>query len=138
MKLWLGPKLVVFVNNPDLIQKVLFSQKCLEKWNLFYGLMERDHGLIAASVKQKWKEHRKFFNFSFSRKILDSFLPTFADFSELLCRNLEKEIGGSEFDFISHAKKTSFDILCAFLLGTNMNDCKKKAFYEKIFIANET
>lgn len=103
MKLWLGPKLLVFVNNPDLIQKVLFSPKCLEKWNFFYGLMERDHGLIAASVKQKWKEHRKFFNFSFNRKILDSFMPTFVDFSELLCRTLEKEIGGSEYLLIFYA-----------------------------------
>lgn len=138
LKFWVGPKLVIFVNNPELIQKVLFSPKCLEKWNLFYSLMERDHGLISASVKQKWREHRKFFNFSFNRKTLDSFLPTFCEFSELLCRNLEKEIDGSEFDFVSHAKKTSFDILCATLLGTDMNDYRTKPFYEKIFTAYET
>lgn len=138
MKLWLGPKMVIFVNNPDRIQKVLMSQKCLEKWNFFYNLMERDHGLISASVKGKWKEHRKFFNFSFNLKILESFMPTFVDYSEVLCENLAKEIGSeNEFDFLVYAKKASFDILCATSLGTNVKDLKNEKIYEKIFDAFE-
>lgn len=139
MKLWLGPKLVVFVNSPERIQKVMMSQKCLEKWNLFYTLMERDSGLIAASVKNKWKEHRKFFNFSFNLKILESFMPTFIDYSKVLCENLEREIGsGKEFDFLLYAKKASFDILCATSLGTDMKDENNKKNYEKILEAFET
>jgi cytochrome P450 family 4 len=139
MKLWLGWKLVIFVNNPDKIQKVLMSQKCLEKWNFFYSLMDRDHGLIAASVKRKWKEHRKFFNFSFNLKILESFMPMFIDYSEVLCENLEKEIKTEkEFDFSVYAKKASFDILCATSLGTNMKDYRNEKSYEKIFDAFET
>lgn len=139
MKLWVGPKLAIFVNSPERIQKVLMSQKCLEKWNLFYRLMERDHGLISASVQRKWKEHRKFFNFSFNLKILESFMPTFVDYSEVLCDNLEKEVeSGKEFDFLDYAKKASFEILCATSLGTNMKDAKNEKNYEKIFEAFET
>lgn len=138
VKIWLGPKLVIFVNHPDRVQKILLSQKCLEKWNFFYGLMERDAGLISASLKQKWRDHRKFFNFSFNMKILESFLPTFIDYSEILCNKLELEVEGREFDFFTYAKKISFDILCATSLGTNMKDYKNKPLYEKVFDAYET
>ncbi|CRL03274.1 CLUMA_CG016595, isoform A [Clunio marinus] len=45
--MWLGPKFMVWISSPEKIQKVLSSQKCLEKWNFFYRLMERDYGLIS-------------------------------------------------------------------------------------------
>lgn len=138
LKLWLGPKLVIFINGPDRMQSVLMSQKCLEKWNLFYSLMGRDHGLISASLTRKWKDHRKFFNFSFNLKILESFLPTFNEYSKIYCEHLNKEVNGEEFDFFVYAKKLSFDILCATSLGTDMNDYKSNPLYEKVFIAYET
>lgn len=137
MKFWLGPTMLIFVNNPDRFQKILMSTKCLEKYNMFYRLMERDSGLISASVKQKWKEHRKFFNFSFNLKILESFLPTFVDYSRNMCDRLESDTEGREFDFFTYAKKVSFDILCATSLGTNMEDYKNKPLYEKVFDAYE-
>lgn len=132
LKIWFGHKMVILVSNPDRIQKILFSPKCLEKWNLFYALMERDHGLISASPKRKWKEHRKFFNFSFSLKIIESFLPTFRECSETLCSTLEKEVGKGEFDFLAYAKNVSFDILCATSLGTNTKQ------FQNVLCAYET
>ena len=139
LKGWLGSRIVILVNNPDGIQKVLMSQKCLEKWNLFYGLMERDAGLISASARKKWKEHRKFFNFSFSLKILESFTQVFIEHSKALCENLDKEAeNGKEFDFSVYSKRISFDVLCATSLGTNTNDLKNDKIYEDIFDAYET
>jgi hypothetical protein len=139
LKIWIGTGITIFVSHPEKIQKVLMSQKCLEKWNLFYGLMERDAGLISASHRKKWKEHRKFFNSSFSFKILESFTPIFVEHSKILCRNLSKEVGsGREFDFSVYSKRISFDILCATSLGTNTNDLRNDKVYEKIFEAYET
>jgi Cytochrome P450 len=138
MKLWLGPKMIIFVNHPDRIHKVLMSTKCLEKMNLFYGLMERHDGLISASPRRKWKEHRKFFNFSYSLRILESFLPTFITCSDSLVEKICNETEGKEFDFFAHAKKVSFDILCATSLGTNIEEYRKQPIYEKIFDAYET
>ena len=43
--------MLLLIHKPELIQKVLMSSSCLEKWNFFYGLMERDYGLIAAKCK---------------------------------------------------------------------------------------
>jgi cytochrome P450 len=138
MKLWLGLKFVIFINSPDRIQKVLMSKKCLEKANFVYRLMDRDDGLIAASAKKNWKAHRKFFNFSFSKNILESFSTTFVEHSEILCKILETEMGKSEFDFFTYAKKISFDILCATSLGTDIKSFKTTSLYEKVFDAFET
>lgn len=138
MKLWLGPKLVIFVNSPDRIQKVLMAQSCLEKWQLFYRLTDRGNGLVSASVKNKWKEHRKFFNFSFSLKILESFLPTFSKYSEELCNQLiDEQSNGEEFNFFEYTKKTAFDISSATTLGTDIRTSMSSENYEKLFDAFE-
>ena len=138
IKGWFGPEIVIVVNNPDKVQKVLMSQKCLEKWSLFYNLTGRELGLVAASTKRKWKEHRKFFNFSFSLKILESFTQVFIDQSKVLCKHLEKEAeSGKEFDISAYAKRSSFDVLCATSLGTDMNTLLTDKNYEKVFEAHE-
>lgn len=138
VKIWLGMKLVIFVNHPDRIKKVMMSSKCLEKMNIIYRLMERDSGLISASTRNKWKEHRKFFNFSFNLNIVESFLPSFVECSESLVDNLSKEAEMEEFDFFVHAKKVSFDMLCGTTLGLNIKEYRKQPIYEKIFEAYET
>jgi cytochrome P450 len=138
LKLWLGPKMVIFVNDPDRVQKVLMSPKCLEKMNFFYELMERNTGLVSASARKKWKAHRKFFNFSFSLSILDSFLPTYIECSNILVENLLKKSDREEIDFFDYAKKASFDILCATSLGTDIKEYRKQPIYEKVFEAFET
>ena len=139
MKVWLGPKMLIFVNSPERIQKVLLSQKCLEKWHMFYRLFERNSGLIAGSTKANWKEHRKFFNFSFNIKIIESFFPIFSKYSESLCSELKKEVGKvEEFDMFKYASRNSFDILCATTLGSNIKEFRSQEDYEKIFDAYET
>lgn len=103
-----------------------------------YCLIKRSHGLIAASTKNKWKQHRKFFNSSFILKALASFLPKFSECSANLCDDLMVETKNNEFDFFAYAKKCSFDMLCATTLGTSTTDRYNEPFYEKIFNAFET
>lgn len=138
MKIWFGHKMAIFVSGPDRIQKVLLSSKCLEKWNLFYELMERKDGLIAASTTRNWKDHRKFFNFSFSLTIIESFVPTFVKHINNFCKELETESGDKEFDFFGYSKRLSFDILCATSLGINGRELLKKELYDEFFDAFET
>lgn len=47
VKVWLGPWLFVFVNDPELIQNVLHSNQCLEK-SFFYKFWKLDNGLMSA------------------------------------------------------------------------------------------
>jgi cytochrome P450 len=138
VKVWIGPKVAICVNDPDRIQKVLMSSKCLEKMNFFYKLMERDSGLISGSTRNMWKAHRKFFNFSFGLSILESFLPTYIECSETLVETLLKESKNGEFDFFDYAKKVSFDMLLETSLGTNIKEFRNQSIYEKVFDAYET
>jgi cytochrome P450 len=138
LKCWVGPEMLIYVNGPDLIQKVLMSTECFDKPKLIYSLLGFGSGLITASTKNMWKAHRKFFNFSFSLSILEGFLPTFVDLSDSLAENLLKESNKSEFNFFDYAKKTSFDILYATSLGGNIREFRNQPIYEKVFDAFES
>lgn len=50
VKVWLGPWLFVFINDPELVQKVLHSNQCLEK-SFFYKFWKLDNGLMSAKRK---------------------------------------------------------------------------------------
>lgn len=52
MRFWLGPALFIFVNDPQLIEQVLKSPKCLEK-SFFYKFLRLDKGLLAAKRELK-------------------------------------------------------------------------------------
>lgn len=138
VKVWFGPILVVFVNHPQRIQKVLLSPKCADKWNLFYVLMERETALTAGRTNLKWKEHRKFFNYCFSLSALESFVKTFAERSDEFCETLNRERKGNEFNFLPIAKKFAFDVLCETSLDMKAKDLFDKSIYEKIFSGFET
>lgn len=132
-KVWLGPKLVVFANHPQRIQKILLSQKCADKWEMFYSFMERENGLISARTTLKWKEHRKFFNYCFSLPSIESFIPLFADCVDDLCETLEKDGQTVEFDFLPLAKRLSFNMVCATALDMKAKDVIGDSNFENIF-----
>jgi cytochrome P450 len=124
MKFWLGSNLVIFINSPEKMQKVLMSSKCLEKWDVIYGLMDRNAGLIAGSVRRKWKEHRKFFNISFGPNFLENYRLSFEKNSKLFCDSLhvEHDLKNGEFDFFAKIKPVSLSIMCEIFAGFNAND----------------
>ncbi len=134
VKFWLGPKLVVFANHPQLIQKILLSQKCADKWEMFYSFMERQSGLISARTNLKWKEHRKFFNFCFSLTSIENSVPLFAHCVDDLCETLLAKVGeGLEFDFLPLAKKLTFNMVCATALDMKAMDVFADSNFENIF-----
>lgn len=138
MKVWLGPKLVVFANHPQRIQKVMLSQKCADKWEMFYSFMDRESGLISARTNLKWKEHRKFFNSCFSLPCIESFVPLFAQCCDDLCDALIKEEPLVEFDFLPLAKKLSFNMVCATVVDMKAKDMFADSSFENIFDSFET
>ncbi|KAG4077266.1 hypothetical protein HA402_009895 [Bradysia odoriphaga] len=137
-KLWLGPKLVVFANHPQRIQKILLSQKCADKWEMFYSFMDRESGLISARTNLKWKEHRKFFNFCFSLQSIESFVSSFARCGDDLCDTLEKEDECIEFDFLPLVKKLTFNMVCATALDMRAKEAFADSNFENIFDSFET
>lgn len=137
-KLWLGPKLVVFANHPQRIQKILLSNKCADKWEMFYSFMNRENGLISARTNLKWKEHRKFFNFCFSLPSIESFVELFARCGDDLCEMLEMEGERIEIDFLPLAKRLTFNMVCGTALDMKAKDIFEDSNFENIFDSFET
>jgi hypothetical protein len=46
-------KKIIFLNKPELIHKVLTSEACLEKPNMFYKFICADKGLVVEKGKEK-------------------------------------------------------------------------------------
>lgn len=127
VKFWFGPTRVILVNSPVKIKRVLLAPECIEKWNLFYQLMDRNNGLISGSTRKNWKEHRKFFNFSFGLNI-DMYRENFEENAKNFIEELTVEAArGKEFDFFKKFKPFAFNILCESLMGLNINNLKNVA-----------
>lgn len=138
VKIWLGPKMLIAISNPDNLHKIFFSSECLEKWNFMYQIMDRNNGLIAGSTKNKWREHRKFFNYSFSAKMLKSYITTYVDYSLILCDNLLSKANGEEYDFLPILKNATFNVLCTTMLGINLRLPGKREKLDDVYKAFET
>jgi cytochrome P450 len=109
IKIWIGPELVVFADNPEILQIVLNSQNCLDK-SPHYDLMLLKKGL-AIGKGELWRRHRKLLNPSFSISILQQIIPSFDEKSLIFVRNLEKEVNKKEFDVHGYVVACSMETM---------------------------
>ncbi|EAT35039.1 AAEL012766-PA [Aedes aegypti] len=116
---WLGPKLFVFIDNPEDMQVILNSPNCLEKADL-YRFFRCEKGLFS-SPASIWKVHRKLLSPCFSPAILASFVSIFNVKSEILVQRLEKNLGQGAFNLFGDISRCTLDMICATTLGTNMD-----------------
>lgn len=110
-KLWFGPEVIVIVNTPDRMQKVLNSKECLDKPSFFkfFGIEQASlFGSLGA-----WRRHRKILNPAFSMQILKTFVPVFDSKSRKLVKNFSPLCEKEEFDIFPH--------MSAFFLETILN-----------------
>ncbi|KAL9697747.1 hypothetical protein quinque_001188 [Culex quinquefasciatus] len=108
-QLWFGPRPVIGVSHPDLVEKVLTSMACLEK-PYFYRFSRVDQGLWAAS-KTLWQSQRKAVNAAFSTRVLNDFIPTINECTENLISQLTS-VDGAEVNVLDYA------IPCALKMGS--------------------
>lgn len=111
---WLGPSLVIGVDDPEDLQIILNSDACLEK-PYFYEHLRNETGLFA-SKKDEWKKHRRVLNPTFNRKVLNGFMPTFHTKAQALVRQLDRHIGQS-FDIYRPIFKALTDMIMCTGLG---------------------
>ncbi|KAJ4451988.1 hypothetical protein ANN_03472 [Periplaneta americana] len=70
---------------------------------------------------QKWHSRRKIITPSFHFKILEQFIPIFAENSGILVNELRKEVGREVFDVNPYIFACSLDIICESAMGTSIN-----------------
>lgn len=109
VKFWLATKLFIFVNEPELIEQVLKSPKCLDK-SFFYKFFRLDKGLLSLKCEScqllsfvvccywqifsllffpivkddTWEIHRKLLEPSFHHETVAEFITTFNDSTKLM------------------------------------------------------
>ncbi|XP_049534888.1 cytochrome P450 4C1-like [Anopheles darlingi] len=119
-RVWLGPKLFVFIDNADDLQTVLTSASCLEKADV-YRFFKCEAGLFSAPVSV-WRTHRKYLSPCFNTKILASFVSVFNEKSVVLLDQLRSHVDQRTlFNVYEYIAKCTLDMICATTLGTDMN-----------------
>lgn len=118
VKFWLGPRLLVFVCDPQDMQEVLNSQNCLDKDDFYKVLSsiassELDMTSLITSKAKIWKPNRKMLNPCFNFNIIKSFLPIFNEESKTMIKVLEKNVGKGSFDMFRYGAACSLDMICS-------------------------
>lgn len=114
-KIWFGPYCAIIIDDPQDLQIVLNSQKCLDK-SIVYNLIGLEKGLVINGGNM-WKIHRKLLDPSFGTPLLQSFVPVFNRKSKILIRELEKQAGKPEFDIFTQISANTLETLLVTMMG---------------------
>ncbi|XP_022176867.1 cytochrome P450 4C1-like [Myzus persicae] len=140
-RLWIGPYFAVVIVKPEDVQIVLNSSKALQKdriYDFFKNIL--GEGLFTAPV-DKWRVHRRMITPAFNFKLLKQFFPVFNEKTEILIRNVKKELNETRaFDLWDYIAPASLDTICHTTMGYNLdtqsnnNECE---FAEALEITSE-
>lgn len=110
MKLWIGPRLLVFLTEPEDIELILNSQEHIEK-SVEYKFFKPwlGEGLLISSG-QKWRNHRKLIAPTFHLNVLKSFIELFNTNSKNTVEKMGKE-NGKIFDCHDYLSEATVDML---------------------------
>jgi cytochrome P450 family 4 len=117
-KLWVGPKLTIFLFHPADVELILSSSVHIDK-SSEYSVFKPwfGNGLLISSGA-KWKHHRKMIAPTFHQSILKSFIPTFYENSLKVVDKMKRELGHT-FDCHEYMSGTTVDILLETAMGYN-------------------
>ncbi|XP_037950230.1 probable cytochrome P450 313b1 [Teleopsis dalmanni] len=120
---WMGINCVLYVNDPNTMEKVFNSPHCTNKGD-FYRFMSSaiGDGLFTSS-SPRWNKHRRLINPAFSRQILDNFLPIFNTEANVLLKKFgtEGQDGKVKLEIYEMLKKSVLEAACQTTMGKKMD-----------------
>uniref|UniRef100_A0A1B6CX22 Cytochrome P450 n=1 Tax=Clastoptera arizonana TaxID=38151 RepID=A0A1B6CX22_9HEMI len=110
VKMWVGPRLFVFLTDPRDVEIILSSHVHIDK-SPEYRFFEPwlGNGLLI-STGEKWRAHRKLIAPTFHLNVLKSFIDLFNQNSREVVRKMLKE-SGKEFDCHDYMSECTVEIL---------------------------
>ncbi|KAJ8916543.1 hypothetical protein NQ315_000185 [Exocentrus adspersus] len=113
MRMWFGRQLIYFVTEPEHVEKVLTSQKCLAKHDLYrFMICSTGTGLLTAPT-EKWRRQRKIITPSFGRKLLlDTFVNIFVERANVFNEVIESCRDRKDQQLFKRLYQLSFNIIC--------------------------
>jgi cytochrome P450 family 4 len=127
IKLWIGPKLVIFLIDPRDVEVILSSHVYIDKsaeYRFFQPWL--GNGLLI-STGQKWRAHRKLIAPTFHLNVLKSFIDLFNANSRAVVERMRKE-DGKEFDCHEYMSETTVEILLETAMGVSKSTQDKSGF----------
>lgn len=126
VKMWIGPRLAVFLFDPRDVELILSSHVHIDK-ALEYKLFEPwlGNGLLI-STGQKWRSHRKLIAPTFHLNVLKSFIDLFNANSKSVVDKLKKEAG--TFDCHDYMSETTVEILLETAMGVSKSTQNRSGY----------
>ncbi|XP_558699.6 cytochrome P450 4g15 [Anopheles gambiae] len=118
IKIWIGPKLIVFLVDPRDIELLLSSHVYIDKspeYRFFKPWL--GNGLLI-STGHKWRQHRKLIAPTFHLNVLKSFIDLFNENSRLVVKKMQNE-NGKVFDCHDYMSECTVEILLETAMGVS-------------------
>lgn len=109
-RIWIGPKLVIFLTHPADVEIILNSNVHIEKSDEYRFFKPWLGNGLLISGGEHWRSHRKLIAPAFHQNVLRSFVGTFNSNSLNVVKRMEKDIG-RVFDVHDYMSETTVDIL---------------------------
>ncbi|XP_050362453.1 cytochrome P450 4g15 [Nymphalis io] len=126
VKIWIGPRLLVFLFDPRDVEVILSSHVHIDKaedYRFFKPWL--GNGLLI-STGQKWRSHRKLIAPTFHLNVLKSFIDLFNANSRAVVNKLKKESGS--FDCHDYMSECTVEILLETAMGVNKSTQDQSGF----------
>ncbi|XP_034948968.1 cytochrome P450 4g15 [Chelonus insularis] len=127
VRLWIGPKLLVFLVDPRDVEVILSSHVYIDKsaeYRFFQPWL--GNGLLI-STGPKWRAHRKLIAPTFHLNVLKSFIDLFNANSRAVVEKMRKE-EGKEFDCHDYMSETTVEILLETAMGVSKTTQDRSGF----------
>uniref|UniRef100_A0A6M2DFY9 Putative cytochrome n=1 Tax=Xenopsylla cheopis TaxID=163159 RepID=A0A6M2DFY9_XENCH len=126
-RVWIGPKLLVFLFDPRDVEVVLGSHVYIDKspeYRFFKPWL--GNGLLI-STGHKWRSHRKLIAPTFHLNVLKSFIDLFNANSKAVVEKMKKE-GSKTFDCHDYMSECTVEILLETAMGVSKKTQDKSGF----------
>ncbi|EAT42802.2 AAEL005700-PA [Aedes aegypti] len=118
VRVWAGPKMLLFTSHPDLVQQLLTSPACLEK-PFLYSFAGFEQGLFTSKYKL-WRSMRKRLNSSFNLRILHGFIPVFVQCARKMVEDLNENPDGTVVSMHKFTSVCTLEMACGTTLGSDI------------------
>ncbi|XP_014248669.1 cytochrome P450 4g15-like [Cimex lectularius] len=115
-KLWIGPRLIVFLFHPADIELVLSSHEHLDKSAEYAFLRPWLGNGLLTSTGEKWRAHRRLIAPTFHLNVLRSFMVRFNDNAKVVVRRMKEE-GDNVFDVHDYMSECTVETLIETVMG---------------------
>ncbi|ENN80788.1 hypothetical protein D910_08498 [Dendroctonus ponderosae] len=122
LRLWIGPRLVTFIKDPDQLQKVMQSSKYTVKSDV-YRFLEPFMGKgLFTLTGPRHKVQRKLLQPLFGPRVLESVSAMFQKHALNLVQTLEDQVGSGCFDVLHSLHQSAFEATVDILLENANTD----------------